>query len=68
MNKNTMVIFSSNPFKRYRICIRNQYSDWFNDFDLLRIGKAFYFNERTEYKFGIFGIQFVLIHFVKTQK
>jgi hypothetical protein len=61
MNKNSMVFFSKDIFKS-RICVRNQYSEHFNDFDLLRIGKS-YFTERIEYKFGILGIVFVLIRF-----
>lgn len=60
-----MVIFSTQYlFKRFRLTIRNQYSDYFNDYDILRIGKTF-FQERLEYKFGIIGFQFVLMIFKK---
>ena len=62
MDKNTMVLFSKNIFKGMRICIRNQYSDHFNDWNILIIGKS-YFSERMEYKIGIFGIVVVLMVF-----
>jgi hypothetical protein len=61
MDMNKMVIFTTAPNK-VRFCIRNQYSDFFNDFDLLRFGRTF-FQERIEYKFGFIGIQFVLMIF-----
>ncbi len=59
-----MVLFSKDiPFK-LRFCIRNQYSGWFNDFDILRIGKTNH-SERIEYKLGIIGFQFVVLYFKK---
>ena len=57
-----MVLFSINLFRKKRITVRNQYSHYFNDFDMFRIGVT-YHTERTEYKFGIIGFQFVLMVF-----
>lgn len=62
MRKNQMVLFSKNLFYRVRFCVRNQYSDYFNDFDLFRVGKTYHM-ERIEYKLGIVGLQFVLMYF-----
>ena len=67
MDKSTMVLLSKNLFKRARICIRNQYSDHFNDWSLLIIEKT-YFIERVEYKIGIFGIVFVFMVFRKNRR
>lgn len=61
MTKNKMVLFTTPPYK-VRFCLRNQYSEHFNDFDLLRIGKTYHV-ERIEYKLGIIGLQFVLMYF-----
>jgi len=60
-NFNKMVLFTTAPNK-VRFCIRNQYSEYFNDFDLIRLGKTFY-QERIEYKCVIIGFQFVLMIF-----
>ena len=61
MRKNTMVLYTTKPNK-IRFCVRNQYSDYFNDFDLFRIGKTYHM-ERIEYKLGLIGLQFVLMYF-----
>lgn len=49
------------PFNM-RLCIRNQWSQYFNDFSIILIGKN-EFMERTEYKFGLIGFVFVLLVF-----
>ena len=64
MAKNKMVLFSKDIAKGLRICIRNQYSDWFNDFNLVIISKSSFTN-RIEYKFGLIGIVIVLMVFPK---
>jgi len=61
MKKNKMVLFTTKPNK-IRFCIRNQYSDYFNDFDLIRIGKTLHM-ERIEYKLGLLGLQIILMYF-----
>lgn len=61
MEKNKMVLFTTAP-RKVRICVRNQYSAYFNDFDLFRIGKTYHM-ERIEYKLGLIGLQFVLMYF-----
>ena len=65
--KNRMVLFSKDLFKGARMCIRNQYSDHFNDWNLLLIGKS-YFQERIEYKIGFAGIVLVLMLFRRRKK
>ena len=67
MEKNTMVLFSKDIFKGARICIRNQYSDHFNDWSLLLMEKTF-FQERVEYKFGIAGLVIVLMLFRRARR
>ena len=67
MEKNKMVLFSTDIFKGARICIRNQYSEHFNDWNLLIIGKSF-FQERIEYKFGIAGMVLVLMLFRRERR
>ena len=67
MKRNQMILLSKNFLYRMRFCIRNQYSSYFNDFDLLRIGKT-YFMERIEYKLGLIGFQFVIMYFKKTNQ
>ena len=57
-----MVLFSINLLRKKRLTLRNQYSDYFNDFDVLRIGVTHHM-ERIEYKFSIIGFQFVLMVF-----
>ena len=57
-----MVLFSKDILKGMRICIRNQYSDYFNDWSLLLIGKS-YFQERIEYKIGFVGVVLVIMIF-----
>ena len=63
MEKNKMVLLSKNVSYNIRFCIRNQYSDYLPDFDLLRIGKTYYI-DRKEFKLGIIGFQFILIYFL----
>jgi len=66
MGKNKMVLFSKDICKGIRICIRNQYSDCFNDFNLVIISKSSFTN-RIEYKIGLIGIVIILMVFPKDQ-
>lgn len=61
ITKDTMVLGWIDFWKR-RICIRNKWSKHFYDFPLFTLHKA-NFMERIEYKFGIIGIEFVLMIF-----
>ena len=59
MGFKNQILFSCN-ISKHRFCIRNQFNEWFNDFDLLRFGRTFH-QDRTEYKVGFIGIQLVLM-------
>jgi len=69
INKDTMVLIWFDITKKMRICIRNKWSKHFNNFPLLTLQKVCWLTndpgKRIEYRFGLIGIEFVLMIFIK---